>query len=151
MDQDELKQAAEALADAVEDFVFTTDNDPETLKDAWRSYVHAVDHNEGVSAVDSEVKLGDVPPNMTMYRCSPDGIVVRFVEPNHWVGGRLGTNYPDEDVKGWAVAIWTTPFEECEPYYPLFARNHSDDVAELIALRRQVKELQEQLSEAGES
>lgn len=35
--------AAEALADAVEDYAFTTDKDLEKLRAAWQAYVEAVD------------------------------------------------------------------------------------------------------------
>lgn len=35
---------AEALADAVEDFLFTEDRDEKKLRAAWQSYVDAADH-----------------------------------------------------------------------------------------------------------
>lgn len=45
--------AAEALADAVEDYAFTTDKDLEKLRAAWQAYVEAVDSRSAATPTET--------------------------------------------------------------------------------------------------
>lgn len=42
---DQRIEAAEALADAVEDYVFTTEKDLDKLRAAWQAYVDIADED----------------------------------------------------------------------------------------------------------
>lgn len=53
------RDAAERLADVVEDYAFTTERDASRLRDAWQAYVEAVDKPHAEHVADMARDLAD--------------------------------------------------------------------------------------------